>query len=233
MIMKPTYHRTVQAGLAGLFLVAVTARGHAQSAAGPKPAAAVHGEPINAPPPATPAPKAATASVPAAGVKPASTASAAPAAATPAAAATNLAASAAGQSDELDWEDLASYEFENPEGVQKSEATLVGEANSEIPAAIKKLDGKKTSITGFVLPLVYQKGQITQFLVLRNQSACCFGVAPKITEWVNVKLKGEGLETPPMDQPVTVRGMLHVGAVMQDRGIVDLYQMDGAQLVDY
>jgi hypothetical protein len=86
--------------------------------------------------------------------------------------------------------------------------------------------------TGFMLPLKVEKGQITQFLVLRNQSMCCFGVAPKITEWVTVKLKSGGPEGPIMDEPVTVRGQLHVGAVMQDRAIVDLYQMDGARIVD-
>ena len=66
-------------------------------------------------------------------------------------------------------------------------------------------------------------------LILRDQSACCFGATPKINEWVSVKMIGGGVK-PIMDQAVTLYGTLKVGAMRENGYIVGIYQLDGEKM---
>ena len=36
------------------------------------------------------------------------------------------------------------------------------------------------TIKGFMLPLKVEKGVVTELLIMRDQSMCCYGVTPKI-----------------------------------------------------
>ena len=56
-----------------------------------------------------------------------------------------------------------------------------------------------------MLPLKVEQGLVTEMLIMKDQSMCCYGTSPKITEWVSVKMAGKGVK-PIMDQPVTLRG---------------------------
>lgn len=56
------------------------------------------------------------------------------------------------------------------------------EADKDIPADIKCLDGKKVVIRGFMLPLKVENEKATEFLIMRNQGACCFGTMPKMPQ---------------------------------------------------
>jgi hypothetical protein len=60
---------------------------------------------------------------------------------------------------------------------------------------------------------------------------CCYGNVPKITEWVSVKTKSKGIK-PIMDQPVSIEGTLHVGAMRENGYLVGIYQMDGEKMVE-
>ena len=99
----------------------------------------------------------------------------------------------------------------------------------QIPDGIKALNEKKVSVRGYMLPMNYQEGLATDFLILRNQSMCCYGVIPNITEWVNVRMIGKGVK-PIMDQPVTVSGRFHVGDVREHGSLVGIYSLDAEQL---
>jgi hypothetical protein len=101
---------------------------------------------------------------------------------------------------------------------------------AQIPDGIKALDEKKVSVRGYMLPMNYQEGLATDFLILRNQSMCCYGVIPNITEWVNVRMIGKGVK-PIMDQPVTVSGRFHVGDVRENGSLVGIYRLDAEQLI--
>ena len=102
---------------------------------------------------------------------------------------------------------------------------------AQIPAGIKALNDKEVSVQGYMLPLNFQKGMATDFLILRNQSMCCYGVPPKITEWVNVRMIGKGVK-PVMDEPVTVWGTFHVGEVREHGDLVGIYRLDAEKLID-
>ncbi len=61
-----------------------------------------------------------------------------------------------------------------------------------------------------MLPTRVDKGMVTEFLLLRNQMGCCYGMAPGLCEWIEVHTSGKGVK-PLVDDLVTVYGTLHVG----------------------
>jgi len=96
----------------------------------------------------------------------------------------------------------------------------------EIPDEIKALNGKEVAIQGFMLPLKGEAGRVQEFILLKNQSYCCFGKPPKVNEWVHVRVKGEGLK-PLMDQVVTIYGTLQVGEYSENRQMLGIYRLQG------
>ncbi len=100
---------------------------------------------------------------------------------------------------------------------------------AQIPDGIKALNEKEVSVRGFMLPMNFQGGLATDFLILRNQSLCCYGVIPNITEWVNVRMIGKGVK-PIMDQPVTLSGRFHVGEVREHGSLVGIYSLEADEL---
>lgn len=101
----------------------------------------------------------------------------------------------------------------------------VGKAGAQIPASVRSLDGGKVVIQGFLLPVKMNNGLAVEFLIMRNQSMCCYGVAPKINEWITVRLNGEGVK-PVMDQPIAVAGVLHVGPILENGALSGIYSID-------
>ena len=81
-----------------------------------------------------------------------------------------------------------------------------------------------------MLPTIFHDGLAADFLILRNQSMCCYGVIPNITEWVNVRMVGKGVK-PIMDEPVTVCGTLHVGNVRERGSLVGIYRLDAERVI--
>ena len=125
---------------------------------------------------------------------------------------------------------LADFKYEVPDDpITDPKAKAILEKN-QIPKSIRKLDKQKVAITGYMLPLKVEDGKITEFLVLRDQSACCFGAVPKINEWINVRMpKGKGVK-PVMDVRITFFGVLKVGEVLESGYLVGIYEMDGHKL---
>jgi hypothetical protein len=69
-----------------------------------------------------------------------------------------------------------------------------------------------------------------EFLLMRNQSMCCYGVPPKVNEWITVHLGGKGVK-PVMDQPIAVAGVLHVGPIEENGCLAGIYSLDGEQVI--
>jgi hypothetical protein len=101
----------------------------------------------------------------------------------------------------------------------------------QLPANIKSLSEKSVAVTGFMLPVSTKDGLTTDFLLLRSQSACCYGVMPKINEWVIVRTTGKGVKAI-MDTPVTVLGTFHVGASSENANLTSIYQLDCDKLIN-
>jgi hypothetical protein len=120
---------------------------------------------------------------------------------------------------------LASFHYVMPD-----EASPTNQPpKDQFPPAIKSLHDKPIALRGFMLPLKIEQGLVTEMLVMKDQSMCCFGTTPKITEWVSVKMNEKGVK-PIMDQPVTLFGKLHVGEMRENGYLVGIYEMAGDKM---
>ncbi len=130
----------------------------------------------------------------------------------------------------VSFEKLASFNYEMPEDLSAPVADEEGVVYKEqIPEAIHALNQKAISLKGFMLPLKVEQGLVTEMLIMRDQSMCCYGTVPKINEWVSVRMAEEGVK-PVMDEPVTIHGTLKVGEVLENGYLVGIYEMDGQQM---
>jgi hypothetical protein len=119
----------------------------------------------------------------------------------------------------LGFDVLASFPYDLPE-------TGTSSVPARIPEAIHRLNGRRSVITGFMVPLQLEEGRARRFVLVRNQSSCCYGVAPALNEYVLVTMDGVGTR-PVMDTPVRVTGKLRVGETYEEGMLVGLYQFQG------
>jgi hypothetical protein len=106
---------------------------------------------------------------------------------------------------------------------------ITAKTEALIPKTVKAFDQKRSAIKGFMLPLKVEGGLVTELLIMKDQSMCCYGAMPKIHEWVSVKMTGKGVK-PLMDQPVTLFGTLHIGEMRENGYLVGIYRMDGERM---
>jgi hypothetical protein len=138
--------------------------------------------------------------------------------------------------DEIDgyrvvgFDDLSGFKYDVPDEPASDPKAKAVLENNVIPKNVRALDDKKIAVRGYMLPLRVEEGLITEFLVLRDQSACCFGAVPRINEWISVRMpKGKGVK-PVMDVPIYFFGKFKVGAVLENDYLVGIYEMDGDKI---
>jgi hypothetical protein len=124
---------------------------------------------------------------------------------------------------QLGFERLAGFNYTVPEYTGTTPPPAPD--TNQIPAEIKAFDGRKVAIKGFMLPLKVKEGKVTELLLMRDQSMCCFGAVPKINEFLTVKMVGDGTK-PVMDQAVTLVGKLKVGEFSENGYLLGIYQLD-------
>jgi hypothetical protein len=130
------------------------------------------------------------------------------------------------------FDQLAGYTFEMTDDLllpRTNSATAIT-ADAQIPAAVKALDKKRVTLRGFMLPLKVEGGLVTELLIMKDQSMCCYGSTPKIHEWVSVKMTATGVK-PIMDQIVTLHGTFHVGEQRENGYLISIYRLDGEKMV--
>ena len=110
----------------------------------------------------------------------------------------------------------------NPAG---SKAPATPEAN-QIPEKIRALDSAKVMVTGFMLPVKMNQGLVTEFLLVKDPMLCCYGIMPKLNEWVVVKMTGKGVP-PLMDVPLSFEGKLKVGEQYDNGYLTGIYLLEG------
>jgi len=139
----------------------------------------------------------------------------------------NQAESKAGDYPMVGFDKLAAFKYEVPDEGKK--AADPKKTDEQIPEAVKAFNGKRVSLKGFMLPLKVEGGKVTEMLIMRDQSMCCYGAVPKINEWVSVRMVGGGVK-PIMDQAITMYGKLHVGEMRENGYLVGIYHMDGERI---
>jgi hypothetical protein len=128
---------------------------------------------------------------------------------------------------------LGGYVFEVTDGllgpITNDVALAAVKTDAMIPEAVRALNNRAVSVKGFMLPLKVEGGLVTELLIMKDQSMCCYGSTPKINEWVSVKMKSKGVRAL-MDQPVTLFGTLHVGETRENGYLVGIYRLDGERM---
>lgn len=154
-----------------------------------------------------------------------------PAAAKPAAPTATAPAPSESKANELSvgFDKLSAFKYEVPDENPDSPFSKGQDPDTQIPDSVKEISGKRVSLKGFMLPLKVEQGLVTELLIMRDQSMCCFGTVPKINEWVSVKMTGKGVK-PVMDQAITMVGTLKIGAIRENGYLVGIYQMDGERM---
>jgi hypothetical protein len=111
---------------------------------------------------------------------------------------------------------------------------LPGEAGCEqlkFPSSVVALNGKVVQLTGFMLPLKIEDGKVSEFLLLKDQNACCYGRMPRLSEWIVVRPGEKGVQ-PQMDVPIHCRGLLSVGERREGDLVLGVYFMSEGELVN-
>ncbi len=80
----------------------------------------------------------------------------------------------------------------------------------QIPDLVKSLNGQRVAVTGFMLPDSFDGDAAKSFLLLRNQMGCCFGITPRVNDFVYVDMRGGRVAKYIMDIPITVVGKFEV-----------------------
>lgn len=131
---------------------------------------------------------------------------------------------------QLGFDRLAGYDFvmkEQPANQKLPRWT----GQDQIPDVVKSWAGKKAEIKGFMLPMKLEKGLVTEFLVMRDLSTCCYGAAPSMNHFVVVKL-AKGV-APVSEKIVKVSGTFQVGTSFDAFGFMTgIYQMTGEKVVE-
>ena len=99
-----------------------------------------------------------------------------------------------------------------------------------IPEKIRKLSGKDVAIRGFMIPYKVDGEDVIEFLLVRNQYACCFGVVPKMNEWLHIKM-APGKKAPyAVDIPITVYGKFDAKELIEKGVVMSLYRMEATEV---
>jgi hypothetical protein len=121
---------------------------------------------------------------------------------------------------------LASFSYTPPELSPAPPATPQPSAANQIPERIRALDAAKVMVTGFMLPVKMDQGLVTEFLLVKDPMMCCYGIMPKLNEWVVVKMTGKGV-APLMDVPISFEGRLKVGEQYDNGYLTGIYLLEG------
>jgi hypothetical protein len=122
---------------------------------------------------------------------------------------------------------LSSFDFKapNPDGGPAPPAAIEA-ALAQIPERIRRLDGVRVRVTGYMLPLKLDGDRTTEFLLVSSPMICCYGAVPAMNNWIVVRMAAGG--TPIlMDSPVQFYGRLHVGKVMEEGVLGGIFLLDG------
>jgi len=127
--------------------------------------------------------------------------------------------------EDLTFDKLASYQYEVQD--VKEGAALP----EQIPASVKALDGRKIAIRGFMIPYRNDGDQVSEFILLRNQGLCCFGIVPRMNEWIHVRMAPGEFAPYATDVPLTVFGELEIGEAYENKVLMSLYRMESTCVI--
>jgi len=116
--------------------------------------------------------------------------------------------------------------LESQNGATKVDFEILGgfdyDKDKKIPEKVKDLNGKTIKVIGFMLPIDFDSGAVKSFMLLKNQMGCCFGIMPRVNDFIYVEMP-EGKSAKYMtDIPLRITGKL---AIVKENLVGGLYSM--------
>ena len=120
----------------------------------------------------------------------------------------------------MTWELLRTYEHQ-PE-------------MKDLPESIRKLNGKKVVMIGFLMT-VFEFDDIHEFHLVASHWSCCYGVPPGLDGAIHVQLAEGEDGLPNTVKPLRVIGTLHVGEIKESEIVYAIYSLEDAEalIMDY
>jgi hypothetical protein len=122
---------------------------------------------------------------------------------------------AAGQTLEMTIKDLGNFDYDQDRG-------------GNIPDDVKRLDGCKIRLRGYMIP-IDQAEHITQFALVPSLFSCCFGQPPQIQHTI-VTTTPKGMAVSYSPDEVIVDGTLSVREKKDDGYIVSIFEVTATSL---
>jgi hypothetical protein len=125
----------------------------------------------------------------------------------------------------ITFDELASWTYEFPEiGSDKPRV-------DPVPERHRKMSGTRVAIQGFMIPIkLAGDDEVVEFLLVRNQFACCFGIVPKMNEWLHIKMAPGKVSKYLVDIPITVRGVFDASELLENGVVMSLYRMEADEV---
>lgn len=122
---------------------------------------------------------------------------------------------------EVGFELLTSYEYE----WSTTTGEAKGDESTRIPFEVRVLDQAKVFVQGYMQPIDFDKHGVKSFLLTNIPGGCCFGMIPRLNEWIDVTMpEGEYAEYTYFDM-LEIRGKLLVGEAKSGEVVTALYRM--------
>jgi hypothetical protein len=129
----------------------------------------------------------------------------------------------------IGFDQLAGFNFATPTiDSEKPLDPQIAAITERIPWSVRKFDGAKVVMAGFMLPVVVEDGLVREFILMKDQQGCCYGTMPAMNEWVVVKIPS-GVN-PAMDETIFIYGTIKVGAQVTNGYLTGIYSIDGVYL---
>lgn len=104
-------------------------------------------------------------------------------------------------------------------------------ADIEVPGDIRSLDGREVSLVGYMIPGEIDRGNVRDFMLVRDLMGCCFGGQPMPDEWVDVIMEEEAEAEYRPYMPMRVTGVLTLGGEQDEAGFaIGIYRLKASEV---
>jgi len=133
----------------------------------------------------------------------------------------------------ITWDDISKYKYVPPDpddapGVAASKDDKP--KGDPIPEDVRAMSGKRFAIEGFVVPLDYEKGVATKFILLPAPLACCFAEAPPMNRWIMVENDAKIEFDYEKYALMRTSGVFDVGEETREGYVVCIYRMKAEKI---
>ena len=132
----------------------------------------------------------------------------------------------------LGFDRLAAFEYTIVDSATGATPEEVEQAKKrdQVPAWIRRYEGKRIALTGYMMPLKVENGLAKKLIMMRDITTCCYGNVPNMNEYVVVAMSGEGVKAI-QDVPVVLVGVFRIAEKYENGYIVSLFQLEGEKFL--